>query len=59
MPTPPRSFDGYRLLQEYFAMPQRFHFVELRGIGPALRRAEGAEVDIYVMLREGMPADRA
>ena len=54
LPTPPRSFDGYRLLQEYFAMPQRFHFVELRGIGPALRRAEGAEADIFVMLREGM-----
>ena len=55
LPTPPRSFDGYRLLQEYFAMPQRFHFVELRGIGPALRRADGADVDIFVMLREGMP----
>lgn len=55
LPTPPRSFDGYRLLQEYFAMPQRFHFVELRGIGPAIRRAEGAEVDIFIMLRRGMP----
>ncbi len=55
LPTPPRSFDGYRLLQEYFAMPQRFHFVELRGIGPALRRADGADLDIFIMLREGMP----
>jgi type VI secretion system protein ImpG len=55
LPTPARSFDGYRLLQEYFALPQRFHFVELRGIGPAIRRAEGAEVDLYVLLREGAP----
>ncbi|MCL6284976.1 type VI secretion system baseplate subunit TssF [Ruegeria sp. 2012CJ41-6] len=53
LPTPPQSFDGYRLLQEYFAMPQRFLFVELIGLNPALKRAEGDEVDIYVLLREG------
>jgi type VI secretion system protein ImpG len=55
LPTPRQSFDGYRLLQEYFAMPQRFHFVELKGLAPAIRRAQGADVDIYVLLREGMP----
>ena len=55
LPTPRRSFDGYRLLQEYFAMPQRFHFVELSGLNPALRRAAGPEVDIYVLLSEPMP----
>ena len=47
-----RSFDGYRLLQEYFAFPQRFMFVELGGLGPALRRCEGNEVDIIVLLRK-------
>ena len=54
LPLPQRSFDGYRLLQEYFAMPERFHFVELKGINLALSRAKGAEVDIYILLREGM-----
>ncbi len=34
------SFDGYRLLQEYFAMPERFHFVELTG--PAAGAEAGA-----------------
>ena len=53
LPTPQRSFDGYRLLQEYFAMPERFHFVEVQGLGLALSRAEGADVDIYILLREG------
>ncbi|WP_372571946.1 type VI secretion system baseplate subunit TssF [Ruegeria jejuensis] len=53
LPTPPQSFDGYRLLQEYFAMPQRFLFVELFGLNPALKRAKGDEVDIYILLREG------
>ena len=55
LPTPRRSFDGYRLLQEYFAMPQRFHFVDLCGLNPALRRASGADVDIYILLSEAMP----
>lgn len=53
LPTPRRSFDGYRLLQEYFAMPERFHFVDLEGLSPALARAEGQDVDIYILLREG------
>jgi type VI secretion system protein ImpG len=53
LPCPKPSFDGYRLLQEYFAMPERFHFVDLTGIGPAVARAKGPEVDIYILLREG------
>ncbi len=59
LPTPRRSFDGYRLLQEYFAMPERFHFVELSGMRPALKRAEGAEVDIYLLLSETLPDNGA
>ena len=54
LPTPRRSFDGYRLLQEYFAMPERFHFVELSGMRPALARAEAQDVDIYLLLAEPM-----
>jgi type VI secretion system protein ImpG len=55
LPTPRRSFDGYRLLQEYFAMPERFHFVELSGMLPALKRAEESEVDLYLLLADTMP----
>lgn len=53
LPTPRRSFDGYRLLQEYFAMPERFLFVKLSGLLPALQKAEGSEVDIYILLGDG------
>ncbi len=53
LPTPRRSFDGYRLLQEYFAMPERFMFVELQGLQPAVKRASAQDVDIYILLREG------
>ena len=38
LPVPLRSFQGYRLLQEYFAFPQRFRFFEVAG----LARAAGA-----------------
>ncbi len=36
LPYPPQAFDGYRLLQEYFALPEKFHFVDVTGLGPAL-----------------------
>ncbi|MEM9783010.1 MAG: type VI secretion system baseplate subunit TssF [Pseudomonadota bacterium] len=52
LPTPGQSFDGYRLLQEYFALPQRFFFLDLEGIAPALKRATGDEVDIYILLSD-------
>lgn len=32
LPYPKRSFDGYRLLHEYFAFPQKFLFLELAGL---------------------------
>jgi type VI secretion system protein ImpG len=50
LPVVPRSFQGYRLLHEYFAFPARFLFAELRGLRPALARAQGREVEIVVLL---------
>jgi type VI secretion system protein ImpG len=44
-----RSFTGYRLLHEYFAFPERFMFVDFAGIGPAVRRCTGGELEIIVL----------
>ncbi|MEL6205797.1 MAG: type VI secretion system baseplate subunit TssF, partial [Pseudomonadota bacterium] len=55
LPSTDRSFDGYRLLQEYFVMPERFHFVDLAGLRPAFEAAKGAEVDLYLLLSDGHP----
>lgn len=55
LPPGPRSFQGYRLLQEYFAFPERFHSVELTGLGPACKRCEAAELDLIVMLDRLQP----
>jgi len=50
LPFTAPSFQGYRLLHEYFAFPQRYLFVELAGLGPAVRRCAGQELEILVLL---------
>ncbi len=32
LPYPQNVFDGYRILQEYFAFPKRFHFFSVTGL---------------------------
>jgi type VI secretion system protein ImpG len=53
LPVTLRSFQGYRLLQEYFAFPQRYHFFELGDLARALKRAEGDEVEVVVLFSRG------
>lgn len=55
LPTPRPSFDGYRLLQEYFAMPERTLFVEVSGLGKALPQTTSDTMDVYFLLRENKP----
>jgi len=52
LPHSPRSFEGYRLLQEYFALPQRFLFVGLNGFAASLQQANVNQLDIIFVLRE-------
>jgi type VI secretion system protein ImpG len=49
LPFGPRSFQGYRLLQEYFAFPARYLFVKLSDLGPAVRRSTGPELELLVL----------
>jgi type VI secretion system protein ImpG len=55
LPVSRQSFQGYRLLQEYFAFPQRFMFVAIDGLQPALRRCAESEIEVIVLLRRGDP----
>ena len=59
LPTPRQSFDGYRLLQEYFAMPERFHFADIPGLARGLARCTEDAIDIYILLRDGLPGIEA
>ena len=55
LPRAPELFDGYRLLQEYYAMPERFLFVELRDIDRAVGRCAGKELEIILLLDRSEP----
>jgi type VI secretion system protein ImpG len=52
LPYDARSFQGYRLLHEYFAFPQRFMFVELADLGGAIQRCDENQLDIVILFRE-------
>jgi type VI secretion system protein ImpG len=56
LPTGLRNFQGYRLLQEYFAFPQRFMFVDIDGLSKAARRHSGNELEIIVLFSRGEAA---
>jgi len=50
LPQGARTFSGYRLLQEYFAFPQRFMFFELGGLAAGLKRCADTSVDLVVLM---------
>ncbi|RRV03882.1 type VI secretion system baseplate subunit TssF [Pseudomonas sp. v388] len=49
LPVVPQAFQGYRLLQEYFALPQRFLFVEFAELTRAVQRCDGQELELIVL----------
>lgn len=53
LPVTDRSFQGYRLMQEYFAFPQRFLFAELAGLQPACKRHKSEEIEIVLLFSRG------
>ncbi|HXP00503.1 MAG TPA: type VI secretion system baseplate subunit TssF [Luteibacter sp.] len=50
LPVSDRSFSGYRLLQEYFACPQRFMFAAFTGLHRVLPRSDARSFDIVIWL---------
>lgn len=50
LPCGAQSFSGYRLLHEYFSFPGGYLFVDLCGLGDAVKRCTGNELDIYILL---------
>ncbi len=55
LPSGPRSFQGYRLLQEYFAMPQRFMFVQVSGLADSVSRCASEHLDVIVLFKKLEP----
>ena len=52
LPPSPRGFEGYRLVREYFALPQRFLFFELAGLAEAAKKCKGDQIDLIIPLKE-------
>jgi type VI secretion system protein ImpG len=50
LPYTPRSFLGYRLLQEYFAFPEKFLFFDLKELDRAVRARFRTGVEVLLFL---------
>jgi type VI secretion system protein ImpG len=50
LPRAPVSFDGYRLLQEYYALPERFLFFNFTGLDRASIRCASPDLEIIILL---------
>jgi type VI secretion system protein ImpG len=55
LPAAPRGFEGYRLLQEYFAFPDRLLFFAVDGLRDALAQAEGEELELFLLVDRSVP----
>lgn len=54
IPYPTHSFPGYRILQEYFVLPEKFLFLDLVGWEQWRNRGEGSKFKIRFEL-DGLP----
>jgi type VI secretion system protein ImpG len=50
LPYPSQSFLGYRLLSEYFAFPEKFHFLDLGGFRQVCQAGFQKRVDVLFFL---------
>lgn len=48
-----RNFQGYRLIQEYFALPQRFRFIEISGLAPGIAKQDAGELELVMLFERG------
>lgn len=59
LPYGPRSFLGYRLLQEYFSLPEKFLFFDLVGLARVLSAMAGDCVEVLFLLKRMPRLDQA
>jgi type VI secretion system protein ImpG len=52
LPQSLRSLSGLRLLQEYFAFPERFLFVDVHGLRPAFAATPGNVLELVLVLSQ-------
>ena len=50
LPYPRRSFTGYRLLQEYFAFPEKYFFMSLKGLSELQRAGLTTKAELLFLI---------
>ena len=58
LPEDRRNFVGYRLLQEYFALPEKFLFFDPHGLAALREAGFGAEVELLFLVAPFERAER-
>jgi type VI secretion system protein ImpG len=55
LPWPQRSFEGFRLLSEYFAFPQKFMFLDIAGLTAKTLLQDSNRLEIFLYLGRTSP----
>ncbi len=55
LPRSRATFEGYRLLREYFLMPERFHFARLDRLASSVKTCVSGDLEIVILFRRPCP----
>jgi type VI secretion system protein ImpG len=55
LPWPQHAFSGHRLLTEYFAFPEKFHYIELSGLQARTLVQRSPTMEVFVYLSRSVP----
>jgi len=50
LPWPRRAFAGHRLLTEYFAFPEKFHYIDLSGLQERTAQQASDRLEVFIYL---------
>jgi type VI secretion system protein ImpG len=53
LPQTTVGFSGFRLMQEYFAFPERFQFAHVTGLAPLLAQMPASEIEVVLLFSRG------
>lgn len=54
IPFPDNAFPGFRLLQEYFTLPEKFHFFDIADLQPLAELPEATEFEVSIEFKKSM-----
>ena len=58
LPYSKQSFSGFRLLQEYFAFPEKFFFIDIHGLNKFQANGESSQIEIKLEFDRKMPREK-